>query len=619
MSQTIKLKRNNTNSATTPSTLLEGEMAVNILDKSLFIGDGNNVVRLYIGSDKYFNSDGYANNAVKFGGNEVSYFGTAAQITAINKSIGTINANFDNYLSKINGGEVEGDVLIKAALKMNTLYLPNSNNTPSDYQMSVGSLGAGADTPSGGSGIAQVTINVNGSPYKTDANGAVTLPNYPTIPTSLKNPNALTFGTKTYDGSAAKTITASDLGALTSHQTIYALTIKNSAGTTQLTYTPNNATGSITLTKAMVGLGNVDNTKDSEKNVSYAATAGFAKASDVSAWAKKSSLAASDVPNLSWNKITSDKPTTLAGYGITDAYTKTQVDTALGGYLPLSGGTMSGDICLNYNLSRYSRIIFKDNRIYSSGYADNIILVKDGNDSSVGSIGLYGSIGGVQYYYFGHNSYDGENLRIYSDKLSFGDHTLIHSGNIGSQAVQRARYLDTLKVDGSGWYSDLYAVYGQWASDNSDILDWKVDGYQVRVDRAKKLNSARTIWGQSFDGTGNVSGSINLQAGKLFWRSDANRYYIGTSYTISPNAPNIDYVGYSGHLFKCVVGEVMRINPSGNVLIGTTTDSGAKLQVNGNISASGIQLPTTPPASGTTVSGGYYLYVGTLGTGATIS
>lgn len=35
--------------------------------------------------------------------------------------------------------------------------------------------------------------------------------------------------------------------------------------------------------------------------------------------AYKSSLAASDIPNLSWNKITSDKPTTLSGYGITDA------------------------------------------------------------------------------------------------------------------------------------------------------------------------------------------------------------------------------------------------------------------------------------------------------------
>ena len=30
-------------------------------------------------------------------------------------------------------------------------------------------------------------------------------------------------------------------------------------------------------------------------------------------------LVAADIPNLSWNKITSDKPTTLSGYGITDA------------------------------------------------------------------------------------------------------------------------------------------------------------------------------------------------------------------------------------------------------------------------------------------------------------
>ena len=40
------------------------------------------------------------------------------------------------------------------------------------------------------------------------------------IPTALKNPNKLTFGSKTYDGSSAQTITASDLGALTSHQSL---------------------------------------------------------------------------------------------------------------------------------------------------------------------------------------------------------------------------------------------------------------------------------------------------------------------------------------------------------------------------------------------------------------
>ena len=37
-------------------------------------------------------------------------------------------------------------------------------------------------------------------------------------------------------------------------------------------------------------------------------------------------LSATDIPNLDWSKITTGKPTTLAGYGITNAYTKTEAD-----------------------------------------------------------------------------------------------------------------------------------------------------------------------------------------------------------------------------------------------------------------------------------------------------
>ena len=39
-------------------------------------------------------------------------------------------------------------------------------------------------------------------------------------------------------------------------------------------------------------------------------------------------------------------PTTLAGYGITDAYTQTQTDTLLNGKLSLTGGTMSGALAM---------------------------------------------------------------------------------------------------------------------------------------------------------------------------------------------------------------------------------------------------------------------------------
>ena len=42
-------------------------------------------------------------------------------------------------------------------------------------------------------------------------------------------------------------------------------------------------------------------------------------------------------------------PTTIAGYGITDAYTTTQVDTALALKLNLTGGTMSGAIAMGAN------------------------------------------------------------------------------------------------------------------------------------------------------------------------------------------------------------------------------------------------------------------------------
>ena len=61
-------------------------------------------------------------------------------------------------------------------------------------------------------------------------------------------------------------------------------------------------TGVVTLVKGDVGLGNVDNTADSAKSVSYAATAGSAPASDVSAWAKaatKPSYTAGEVGAIS--------------------------------------------------------------------------------------------------------------------------------------------------------------------------------------------------------------------------------------------------------------------------------------------------------------------------------
>lgn len=66
----------------------------------------------------------------------------------------------------------------------------------------------------GGSSEGLTAINVNDESFQPDENGIVTLPDYPkvpTIPPALPNPKALTFGSKTYDGSAARAITETDI------------------------------------------------------------------------------------------------------------------------------------------------------------------------------------------------------------------------------------------------------------------------------------------------------------------------------------------------------------------------------------------------------------------------
>jgi hypothetical protein len=51
-----------------------------------------------------------------------------------------------------------------------------------------------------------------------------------------------------------------------------------------------------------------------------------------------------------WGRVTAGtNPTTLAGYGITDAYTTTATDTLLAGKLSLTGGTMSGALAMGTN------------------------------------------------------------------------------------------------------------------------------------------------------------------------------------------------------------------------------------------------------------------------------
>lgn len=208
-------------------------------------------------------------------------------------------------------------------------------------------------------------------------------------------------------------------------------------------------------------------------------------ASDVYAWAKKSSLALEDVPDLSSK------------------------------YLSLSGGTLSGGLTIS---------------------AGNFIM--KGSDTVLG----YTYPTADNTHALGHTDRRWSNVVT----VLLNGYTPITSGNIGSQ----------------------------------------------NAGSATKLATARTIWGQSFDGTGDVSGDLNLKTSKLYWHGDSIHYYIGTSYTIVSSASNLDYNAYSGHRFLVRTNEAMRINSSGNVGIGTT-DPAYKLDVAGEIKASSVICGTS--------------------------
>lgn len=116
-------------------------------------------------------------------------------------------------------------------------------------------------------------------------------------------------------------------------------------GTTSVTFEQFSGAGQITAGAGLTKTGNTLNV-------------GTVSSSRIVVNADNIDLATTGVSANTYRSVTVDaygrvtggaNPTTLAGYGITDAYTTTQVDTALALKLNLSGGTMSGAIAMGTN------------------------------------------------------------------------------------------------------------------------------------------------------------------------------------------------------------------------------------------------------------------------------
>ena len=202
--------------------------------------------------------------------------------------------------------------------------------------------------------------------------------------------------------------------------------------------------------------------------------------------------AAASSHNHSWSNITSGKPTTLAGYGITDAYTKTESDNR---YLNVSGGdTIQGLITINHTTLDNSINIVRE------GSNSPTICFSNKTNGQLGRIGINNE-GKVCVYF----------------KTSSDESYVWHSTNDGAGSG-----LDADLLDGTHKSGLLTALTSSSGTNISITVGGTTKSIaDLYANSAYKLENTHTIWGQNFNGTQNITGRLTsnerVYADKGIW------------------------------------------------------------------------------------------------------
>ena len=203
-------------------------------------------------------------------------------------------------------------------------------------------------------------------------------------------------------------------------------------------------------------------------------------------------------------------------------------------YLPKSGGTISS--------SSFGPLTIKRS---GSSYA---AAIKFQNDNGVlGSIGMGDDING--------------DLRIYSSDTT-AYKTVLDSSNYNSY---------TPKLDGTG-------ATGTWPIS----ISGNAGGNAAT---ATKLATSRTIWGQSFDGTGNISGNLTSNIWRIAVDSNYDATFIQSqNYDATSNNGTIIVSGWNGSSLQSFGVWAAKCYFNGNVGFGATNPL-EKIEVDGNVKA----------------------------------
>lgn len=368
-------------------------------------------------------------------------------------------------------------------------------------------------------------------------------------------------------------------------------------------------------------------------------------ASDVYSWAKQPNK-----PSYSFGELSSH-PTTLGGYGITDAYTKSDAD---GKYVLKAGDTMTGKLLFNANSGinlasiprTKSAISFNNAGSYRIGinFTDgdgnlriaktdinqdwvsgdvNILLGSNnykvwhaGNDGSgsgldadlldgkhLGNVGdrVMRQIGFPNYNEFGSTDTNVYLRKVlgwcYNNFNTGASDTLFvgvgHPNALGNMQIQ-LYCADGINSDGhprysSGVFFPLGGAPYLFGTNDYNYYQYTLATTNGNVYSATKLQTPRSLWGQTFDGTGNVNGTIHVNSGGIY--PIILRNSGGSECSIDYQCSGEHFVAgvYPDRFFiwRENGGEIASFLSNGNVGIGSISTSGNKLYVNGDVGVAG--------------------------------
>lgn len=241
--------------------------------------------------------------------------------------------------------------------------------------------------------------------------------------------------------------------------------------------------------------------------------------------------------SLAFSELTS-KPTTISGYGITDAYTKSQVDAIAAKYLPLTGGTLTGQLKIVASAlnGAYNGLRIGDDCYIGDCNLGNTIGLMGVGNNNVGMV-KFGK-GGMQFGYNGSNhiaSTTAQWTNLNADLLDgWHKNNIVWSGAVNSNTASLSHYWAKL--------FDITVTDNQYDDRNFTFLfsNGSNDTYSVVVLRIRQ-NGAKNSGAYNFsislrELVGNMSSRLrvyynNATGNVQLWGNCQGRYG-SLSYTI---------------------------------------------------------------------------------------